>query len=136
MLAATGTHDQVSSQVWDMYLPKKRRKVLGWSHYTYLARKCAEGIAEAQGSTMAIEFILNSPGEWDILPKNGQVAVFSKSPDLNHRHRPQVMLGLKHQLVSSWGSEGLDVDKLVTKVTSTNNMELTSPGRDHQKDGQ
>ena len=85
---------------------------------------------------MAIEFILNSPGEWDILPKNGQVAVFSKSPDLNHRHRPQVMLGLKHQLVSSWGSEGLDVDKLATKVTSTNNIELTSPGRDHQQDGQ
>ena len=78
MLAATGTHDQVSSQVWDINLPKKRRKVLGWSHYTYLARKCAEGIAEAQGSTMAIEFILNSPGEWDILPKNGQVAVFFK----------------------------------------------------------
>ena len=105
MLAATGTHDQVSSQVWDMHLPKKSLSLV-----TYLARKCAEGIAEAQGSTMAIEFILNSPGEWDILPKNGQVAFFSKSPDLNHRHRPQVMLGLKHQLVSSWGSEGLDVD--------------------------
>ena len=38
-----------------------------------MCRKCADGVAEAQGSTMAIEFILNSPGEWDVLPKNGQV---------------------------------------------------------------
>ena len=42
--------------------------------YLYImCRKCADGVAEAQGSTMAIEFILNSPGEWDVLPKNGQV---------------------------------------------------------------
>ena len=38
-----------------------------------VCRKCAEGVGEAQGSTMAIEFILNSPGEWDVLPKSGQV---------------------------------------------------------------
>ena len=43
-----------------------------------MCRKCADGVAEAQGSTMAIEFILNSPGEWDVLPKNGQVP----KPDL------------------------------------------------------
>jgi len=83
-----------------------------------MTRKCAEGIAEAQGSTMAIEFILNSPGEWDILPKNGQV-----------------MLGLKHQLVSSWGSEGLDVDKLVTKISYCNELlstlSLVHPGRNY-----
>ena len=45
-------------------------------HFNHF-RKCADGVSEAQGSTMAIEFILNSAGEWDVLPKNGQVLVQS-----------------------------------------------------------
>jgi len=83
-----------------------------------LTRKCADGVGEAQGSTMAIEFILNSPGEWDILPKNGQV-----------------MLGLKQQLVSSWGSDGLDEQKLNTKISYCEELlsalSLVHPGRNY-----
>jgi len=67
---------------------------------------------------MAIEFILNSPGEWDILPKNGQV-----------------MLGLKQQLVSSWGSDGLDEQKLNTKISYCEELlsalSLIHPGRNY-----
>jgi len=83
-----------------------------------LTRKCADGVSEAQGSTMAIEFILNSPGEWDVLPKNGQV-----------------MLGLKQQLVSSWGSDGLDLEKLHTKISYCEELLSTlsrlHPGRNY-----
>jgi len=83
-----------------------------------LTRKCAEGVGEAQGSTMAIEFILNSPGEWDVLPKSGQV-----------------MLGLKQQLVSSWASDGLDEEKLHTKISYCEQLlsalSLVHPGHNY-----
>lgn len=38
-----------------------------------LTRKCDEGLAEMGGSTMGLEMVLNTRGEWDVLPKSGQV---------------------------------------------------------------
>ena len=52
-----------------------------------LRRKCENGIAETQGNPGTIEFILCNPGEWDILPKQGQV-----------------MMDVKKHLVQAYGN--------------------------------
>ena len=40
-----------------------------------MPRKCDEGVSQAMSSTYCLEFILNPmvQGEWDVLPRNGQV---------------------------------------------------------------
>jgi len=63
-----------------------------------ITRKCDSGLAEMGGSTMGLEFVLNTKGEWDILPSYGQV-----------------MLGVKSRLISGWQNSGLEPEKLKTK---------------------
>ena len=44
-----------------------------------MRRKCEEGIQDTQGSASTIEFILTNPGEWDVLPRGGQIMMDVKT---------------------------------------------------------
>ena len=76
-----------------------------------LRRKCEAGIAETQGNPATIEFILNNPGEWDVLPRQGQV-----------------MMDVKKCLVEAYGNmqvatyDVLETEKIRTKVTICNEL--------------
>ena len=45
-------------------------------------RKCAEGLSQARGSTQTLEFLLDPlvEGEWEVLPRTGQVPHAAPSP--------------------------------------------------------
>jgi len=85
-----------------------------------LTRKCAEGLSQARGSTQTLEFLLDPlvEGEWEVLPRTGQV-----------------MLGIKHLLVTAWSNPGLEADKLRTKVTYCEELlsvlAVVHPGRSY-----
>ena len=70
-----------------------------------LRRKCENAIEETQGNPGTIEFILNNPGEWDLLPRTGQV-----------------MMDVKKYLIQAYGNsfgntyDVLDNDKIRTKI--------------------
>ena len=70
-----------------------------------LRRKCEEGLEETQGSASTIEFILSNPGEWDVLPRGGQV-----------------MMDIKKYLVQAYGNtygstyDVLDNEKIKAKI--------------------
>ena len=70
-----------------------------------LRRKCEEGIQDTQGSASTIEFILNNPGEWDVLPQRGQI-----------------MMDVKKCLVQAYGNiygstyDVLPMEKIKTKI--------------------
>ena len=70
-----------------------------------LRRKCEEGIQDTQGSASTIEFILSNPGEWDVLPRHGQI-----------------MMDVKKCLVNAYGNvygstyDVLPIEKIKTKI--------------------
>ena len=70
-----------------------------------LRRKCEEGIRDTQGSASTIEFILSNPGEWDVLPRRGQI-----------------MMDVKKCLVQAYGNvygstyDVLPIEKIKTKI--------------------
>ena len=76
-----------------------------------LRRKCEAGIAETQGNPATIEFILNNPGEWDVLPRQGQI-----------------MMDVKKCLVQAYGNmhgstyDVLESEKIRTKITICNEL--------------
>jgi len=83
-----------------------------------LTKRCDEGLAEMGGSTLGLEFVLSTKGEWDILPKNGQV-----------------MLGVKYRLISGWDNAGLNTEKLHTKISYCEEilsvLSILHPGRNY-----
>jgi len=89
-----------------------------------ISKRCEEAIQEVGGNAGTIEFILNNPGEWDILPHTGQV-----------------MMNVKKGLISAYGNsygstyDVLDNHKIKNKVKICEEMlELLSkfhPGRNY-----
>jgi len=89
-----------------------------------LSKRCDEGIRDTGGSAGTIEFILNNPGEWDVLPRSGQV-----------------MMDVKKGLISAYGNsygstyDVLDNEKIKEKVKICEEMlELVGkfhPGRNY-----
>jgi len=88
------------------------------SKLSLLTKRCDSGLAEMGGSTLGLEFVLSTKGEWDILPRNGQV-----------------MLGVKYRLISGWANAGLDTEKLRNKISYCeeilNVLSLVHPGRNY-----
>lgn len=90
----------------------------------FLSKRCDEGIEEVGGNAGTIEFILSNPGEWDVLPRTGQV-----------------MMDVKKGLIAAYGSsygstyDVLDNQKIKNKVEICWNMlELLGkfhPGRNY-----
>lgn len=90
----------------------------------FLSKRCDEGIQEVGGNAGTIEFILSNPGEWDVLPRTGQV-----------------MMDVKKGLIAAYGSsygstyDVLDNEKIKNKVKICNVMlELLGkfhPGRNY-----
>ena len=89
-----------------------------------LSKRCEEAIQEVGGNAGTIEFILNNPGEWDVLPPTGQV-----------------MMDVKKGLISAYGNsygstyDVLDNEKIINKVKICEEMlELLAkfhPGRNY-----
>lgn len=90
----------------------------------FLSKRCDEGIEEVGGNAGTIEFILSNPGEWDVLPRTGQV-----------------MMDVKKGLIAAYGNrygstyDVLDNQKIKNKVEICNEMlELLGkfhPGRNY-----
>jgi len=89
-----------------------------------LSKRCEEAIQEVGGNAGTIEFILNNPGEWEVLPPTGQV-----------------MMDVKKGLISAYGNsygstyDVLDNEKIQNKVKICEEMlELLAkfhPGRNY-----
>ena len=56
-----------------------------------LSKKCDEVIQDTGGNTATLEFILNNPGEWDVLPHTGQVMMYVKKHLILSTHMEVLM---------------------------------------------